>query len=497
MESLHDRPECADLLQRADAPCAEAARPYVLAATIIASAIASVTGSIVLIALPLIQRDLGASYASLQWISNGYTLFLGALILIGGGAGDRFGRRRVFVIGIAIFTLASIACGFAPTTEILITGRIVQGIGAALMVPQSLAIIAASFPKEIRGRAIGLWASVSALTTAIGPSLGGVMLDATGWRTAFWIAPPFALAAMALTLRFVPESRNEEETGPLDWRGAALAATGLGLLTLGLTALSRGGASVDAIAMLIGGTILLVLFVLAERTAHNALMPPKLFANRRFSGANAMTLCLYAALGGVLFLLPFDLIGRRGLGATEVGLTLLPVGVIIGLLSRPMAGFADDYGPRPFLTAGSAISAIAIAWMAISGLGYWTGVVAPLVLLAIGMSFVVSPLTTLVMNSAPDSQTGTASGVNNAASRIAGLFAIAILGAVSAAVFAGGGNGYEFGQFPPADSITYTMVATPLRRGAFDCVARGGRLGSACSPIVLVHDWARGGRLGR
>ncbi|MGP1282588.1 MAG: MFS transporter [Parasphingopyxis sp.] len=464
MESLHDRPECAEWERGADAPCEEAARPFVLAATIMASAIASVTGSIILIALPLIQRDLGASYGALQWISNGYTLFLGALILIGGGAGDRYGRRRVFVIGIAIFTLASIACGFAPTSELLIAGRIVQGIGAALMVPQSLAIIAASFPKEIRGRAIGLWASVSALTTAIGPSLGGVLLDATGWRAAFWIAPPFALAALFLALRYVPESRNEEETGPLDWRGAILAALGFGMLTLGLTSLSDQGATARPLGLIGGGAVLVILFVLSERSARNALMPPKLFANRRFAGANAMTLCLYGALGGVLFLLPFDLIGRRGLSATEVGLTMLPLGVIIGLLSRPMAGLADDHGPRLFLTAGSAIVAAAIVWMSFTAFGYWVGVVGPLVLLAIGMSFVVSPLTTMVMNSAPDSQTGTASGVNNAASRIAGLFAIAIIGAVSATVFAGGGQGLEFGQFPDTGAAAHAAVEARFAR---------------------------------
>lgn len=458
MESLHDRPECADRQREADAPCAVAARPYVLAATIMASGIASVTGSIILITLPLIQRDLGASYGSLQWISNGYTLFLSALILIGGGAGDRYGRRRIFVIGIGIFTIASIACGFAPTTEILIGGRIVQGIGAALMVPQSLAIIAASFPRDIRGRAIGLWASVSALTTAIGPSLGGVLLDATSWRAAFWITPPFALIVLFLALRYVPESRNEEETGALDWRGAILAALGFGLLTLGLTALSEGSGTARPLALIGAGVLFVILFVWSERSAHNALMPPKLFANRRFAGANAMTVCLYGALGAVLFLLPFDLIGRRGLNATEVGLTMLPLGVIIGLLSRPMAGLAEDYGGRLFLTIGSAIAAAAMIWMSFNTLGYWTGVIGPLVLLAFGMSFVFSPLSTMVMNSVSDNQTGTASGVNNAASRIAGLFAVAIVGAVSATLFAGGGQGLEFGQFPDAASPAYAAV---------------------------------------
>ena len=419
-------------------PCVESARPFVLVATILASAMAFIDGSIVTIALPALQADLDASFSSLQWVVNAYALMLGGLILVGGGAGDRFGRRRIFTLGIAIFAVASLACALAPSAATLIIARAAQGIGAALLVPQSLAIIAAAFPKEVRGRAIGIWAGASAITTALGPPLGGFLIDVLDWRAIFWINLPMSIAAVWLALRYIPESRDETVTGPLDWRGAALAILSFGLLTVALTwfaEMSRVTAA--SLAFLIFGLLSLVLFVRTEARAANPLMPLALFGDRAFSGANVMTLFLYGALSGVLFLLPFDLIARRGLSATEVGLLMLPIGIIIGTLSRSAGAWADRIGPRMPLTLGSLLVALAAAALAFGLADLWVGVLAPVALMSVGMAIVVAPLTTAVMNAAPDSQSGAASGVNNAASRLAGLFAVAIIGTTASVVFLG------------------------------------------------------------
>ncbi|SMF22348.1 drug resistance transporter, EmrB/QacA subfamily [Tistlia consotensis] len=436
-----------------DGLCAEGSRPFVLAATILASAMAFIDGSVVNIALPTIQRDLGAGFAELQWVVNGYILLLGALILVGGGLGDRLGRRRVFVAGIALFALASLACALAPGIEALIAARLLQGVGAALLVPQSLAIIAAAFPKAERGRAIGTWAGASAITTALGPPLGGLLIDALDWRAAFWINLPLSLAAIWLALRHVPESRDESASGRLDWAGGLLAAGACGALTVGLTRLADDGAggrlpAFGAIALGLAG---LWLFLRTERRTAAPLMPTGLFAEPAFLGANVMTLFLYGALGAVLFLLPFDLVGRRGLSAAEVGVTLLPLGLIIGTLSRAAGGLVDRTGPRPPLVLGSALVAVAASGLALGEGGYWTAVFAPILLLALGMALVVSPLTTVVMNAAPDGKSGAASGINNAASRLAGLFAIALVGAAANLIFHEGpaAAGQRFGVLPP------------------------------------------------
>ena len=420
-------------------PCVESARPFVLAATILASAMAFIDSSVVTIALPAIQSDLSASFGQLQWVVNGYTLMLGALILVGGGLGDRIGRRRVFVIGLVVFALGSLGCAIAPTAETLIAARVLKGVGAALLVPQSLAIISASFPKSVRGQAIGTWAAASAITTALGPPLGGFLIDLLDWRAAFWLNLPLCAIAIWLALRYVPESADPDATGSLDWTGGILAILSFGLLTVGLTGLGNAasGVPVSVWLALLAGVVGLALFVMTERRAENPIMPPGLFRSRTFSGLNLMTLLLYGALGGILFLLPFDLIVRRGLSATAVGLTLLPLGLIIGLMSRRIGALADRIGPRPFLIGGALLVASATGKLALTFDNYWVGVVLPLMLLAVGMGAVVSPLTTAVMNSVPDSKSGAASGVNNAASRLAGLLSIAGLGAIAGLVFAG------------------------------------------------------------
>ena len=437
-------------------PCPPESRPFVLAATILASSMAFIDGSVVNIALPTIQRELAAGFAALQWVVNAYVLLLGALILVGGGLGDRFGRRRIFLVGLVVFAVASLACARAPDVGWLIAARALQGAGAALLVPQSLAIIAAAFPRAERGRAIGTWAGASAITTALGPPLGGFLIDTLDWRAAFWINLPLSAAAIWLALRHVPESRDPAVSGAkgqLDWAGALLAVAACGALTVGLTQLAEqgDGPRAPAVAALLLGLVGLWLFARTERRAAFPLMPPELFRDPAFLGANVMTLFLYGALSAVLFLLPFDLIARRGLSATEVGLSLLPFGLIIGTLSRGAGQLVDRTGARPLLAAGSALVALATAALALSPGGYWSGVLAPIVLLALGMALVVSPLTTVVINAAPDAKAGAASGINNAASRLAGLFAVALAGATASLIFqsATAGAGGRFGVLPP------------------------------------------------
>jgi EmrB/QacA subfamily drug resistance transporter len=465
-------------------PCAATSRRWVLATTILASAMAFIDGSVVTIVLPILQREVGAGLGALQWVVNGYTLPLAALLLVGGAAGDRFGRRRVFVVGTGVFALASAACALAPGTASLITARVVQGVGAALMVPQSLAIISAAFPPEIRGRAIGTWAGAASVTTALGPAVGGFLIDSLGWRAAFWINVPLAVAVVALARAHVPESRSLV-AGRIDWEGGVMAVMASALLTLGLGALAEpGGGGWGAAGMIAAGAMAAAAFVWAERRAQVPLVPLSLFAVRAFAGANLMTLFLYGALAAVMFLLPFDLIGRRGLSPAAVGLVFLPMGLVIGLFARPAGALADRLGVRRFLVAGSAVVAVACVWLALAPAGVIAGAVLPTVTLAAGMALVVAPLTTAVMNAAPDALAGAASGVNNAASRMAGLFAVALTGAVVSLVFAV--PEARFGVFPSADDASFHIVLA-----AFDRAYRAGMTaGAAMAAVAALVAWA-------
>jgi EmrB/QacA subfamily drug resistance transporter len=411
-------------------PVREEASPtrWVLPATILGSSLSFIDSSVVNVALPAIQSGLGAELAAMQWVVNGYMLTLASLILLGGAASDRLGRRRVFLIGLAGFAATSLACGLAPSAGWLIAARLAQGAAAALLVPASLAIIGAAYSGEARGRAIGTWAAAGALTTALGPLLGGWLVDTIGWRSIFFINLPLAAIAIWLALK-LPADRPPDADKPLDLLGALLAVLGLGLLSYGLIALGSGRTLSGGIA-LAAALPAVWLFLRVEAQADAPMMPLTLFRNETFAGANLLTVLLYAALSGGLFLLPFLLIQVHGYSATAAGAAFLPFSIIMGLGSRWAGGLVERMNARLPLVIGAALTACGFAVLAVSGEtpSYWTGVFPGLVIVGVGMTLCVAPLTTTVFNSAPSEMSGAASGINNAAARAGGLLAVAALG---------------------------------------------------------------------
>ncbi|PTE08174.1 MFS transporter [Mesorhizobium helmanticense] len=425
----------------ADAFCPQSRRRFVLIAAILASALGFIDGSILAIATPAIRVDLGASLAEAQWISNAYALTLSALILIGGAAGDRFGLRHAFVAGIALFIVASLACAVAPNPGVLIAFRAIQGIGAAIMVPGSLAIIAKAYPKKERGRAIGIWAAASALTTALGPVLGGFVLSAFGdgiWRAIFAINLPLGLLSIYLLLAKVPADAPADKRS-LDLGGAALATLAFGALAYGLTAMSaEGGGHMSGPAIVIGA-VLLVVFIFFELRQREPMIDLSLFRIRAFAGANVATFFLYFALSANLFYLPMLLIAGWGLSTAEVGFIFLPLSASIALLSGPVGEWSDRIGPRFPIASGSLVVAFAFAGLALlahAGIhNFWTGTFPLMAVMGLGMALVVSPLSTAIMTAVEDKDTGAASGINNAVSRIGGLIAVAAMGSLAAWVY--------------------------------------------------------------
>lgn len=494
------------VLQQAPAapvPCAAAARKRTLAATVLGSSLAFVDGSVVNVALPAIQRDLAAGAAGTQWVMNAYLVVLGALVLIGGAAADRFGRRRVFVAGVVLFTAASILCGLAGGTGTLVAARALQGAGAALLVPASLALLGATFPAGERARAIGAWAGYGALAMAAGPMLGGLLTDHVSWRAIFYLNVPLAVAAVWLALRGAPDSRSEHPPG-LDWLGASLAAAGLASLTWGLTSAAELGLRSPVIAVaLAGGAVALAAFVAVEARVQSPMLPLALFRSRAFTSANLVTLLLYFALSGVLFFLPFELIRGRGYSASAAGAALLPFPIVMGLLSGRAGALADRYGARLPLTLGPLVAALGFLLLAIPmpSSSYWVSLLPALLVLAGGMTITVAPLTTAVMGAVGSDYAGTASGVNNAVARVAGVLAIATLGLVFIAVYDGslreaasrlGASGSLpaelldalSGSPLPAGSLGEAGRAALL--GAFQAVAL---VGAGCAAVSGLAAW--------
>jgi EmrB/QacA subfamily drug resistance transporter len=420
------------------APCdhAEARPRLVLATTILASSLAFIDGSVVNVGLPAIGRGLAAGGAQLTWIVNGYLLPLSALLLLGGAAGDRFGRRRVLVLGVAIFALASLLCAAAASVGWLIAGRVLQGCGAALLMPNSLAILGASFEGEARGRAIGTWAAVGAGAGAIAPLAGGELIDIAGWRTIFLINLPVAALVLFLARRALPDEPGAAGRR-LDLAGAALASIGLAGLTWGLTAASAGGA-VDggaALAIGIGGAILAWFLFVERKVGGDAMLPLELFASRSFVGLNLLTFLLYGALGVLLVAVPFVLIEFAGYSATAAGAALLPLPIVIALGSSAMGRIAVKTGPRlPLTLAPIVVAAGFFMATRIGGNGgYWSTTLPALLLIAFGMAGAVAPLTTAVLSSVEPEHTGVASGFNSAVARTGGLIGTALLGLMLAA----------------------------------------------------------------
>jgi EmrB/QacA subfamily drug resistance transporter len=407
---------------------------WILAATIIASTMTFSDMTIVNVALPVLQRELGASFAQVQWVVEAYTLVLSALILAGGVGGDLFGRRRVFSIGMTIFAAASAACGLAPTAGMLVAARAVQGLGAALMMPGSLAIVSASFPRERQGEAIGIWSATTGISMTVAPAFGGWLIDVLSWHAAFLINLPLAAIAFAITQWKVPESRSDRPRR-LDLGGMVLATIGLGALTYGLIASGeRGFADSLAFGPMLLGAAGLVLFVLQEKRARDPMVPLTFFRIPRFAVIQAFTFTLWAALQGTTFFVPFRLMQVQGFAPTEAGVALLPLIVTASILSRYFGRLTDRISPRVLLVTGAVLTGggfLLLTWPDAST-SYVAGFLPALLLIGLGMGVCQVPVTVVALNAAGPANVGTSSAINNMVARAGGLIAIAVFGLILA-----------------------------------------------------------------
>lgn len=409
-----------------------------LVVAILGSGMAFLDGTVVNVALPVMQRALGATAGQLQWVVEAYAVLLASLVLVGGALGDRLGRRTVFSAGVVIFAVASAACGAAPGIRLLIAARAVQGAGAALLVPGSLALISAAYPADTRGAAIGTWSAFSAITAAAGPVAGGWVAAHASWRWLFFFNVPVAAVVVVLAARRIPETRDPDAPPRIDVAGAALATIGLGLLVYALIDAGPAGLrSPRALALLGAGAAALVAFVAFEARVKWPMVPLALFRSRTFSATNALTLLLYAALGGAMFFIPFNLIQVQGYSATAAGAALLPFVALLSTMSRWAGALASKIGPRLLLGCGPLVAAVGFLLLARPGVGgsYWTTFFPGILGLGAGMGLTVAPLTASVMGAVDPRHAGVASGINNAVARTAGLLAIAALGVLLSARF--------------------------------------------------------------
>ncbi|HET8905395.1 MAG TPA: MFS transporter [Ktedonobacterales bacterium] len=457
---------------------------WTLVATILASSMAFIDGSALNVVLNNLQHDLNATGVQLLWIVNAYLLVLAALILTGGALGDRYGRNRVFGMGIAIFATASLVCGLSPTIDILLGARVVQGVGGALMVPGSLAIINATFRPHRRGRAIGTWSSVGALTTMSGPALGGILASLGIWRAVFFINLPLALVALFALTR-VPETRDESAAGHhFDVIGTELVVLALFGITYGAIGLGNGQGHLNDLRNLALplGIITLIVFLVVESRRSYPMVPLALFRSRTFAGTNAMCVFLYGALSGTLFFLPLNLIQVQGYSPALAGLVTLPFSILLATLSPIMGRETDRFGARLLLTVGPCVVALGFVLLALPGItsgpgSYWWTYLPAILAIGTGMGITVAPLTTAVMASAPMQQSGIASGVNNAVTRSAQVLALAFLGAVALITF--------------SQSLQAGAASLPLSPGQrATLVSDAGKLGATSPPPGLDQHTA-------
>jgi len=458
---------------------------WVLIASIIVSSMAFIDQGVLSVALPSLQQALNATGSDLLWIVNGYTLMLASFILVGGSLGDKLGRKRIFMVGVSIFTIASIAAGFAPSAPVLIWSRVVQGIGGALMVPGSLALITAVIPPERRGAAIGTWSSVTTIFFLIGPAIGGILADAGLWRAVFFINVPLAAVALVILSLFVPESYDPNASAKFDIPGVVLATVGLAGIAYGFTAApDYGFADPRIYGTLSIGVLSLAAFVYVESTSNHPMMSLHLFKSKTFSGTNLLTLFLYGALSAWMFFFSLNMIQVQGYPGTFAGVAFIPFSLILAGMSHWSGSLVDKVGPKLPLIIGPAIVGVGFAYFGLIGLtagtsAYWTTFFPGVVLAGIGMGITVAPLTTAVMGSVSSDHAGTASGVNNAVSRVAGVLAVAILGSLVL---------FSFSSAITTRTAEYNLPAEVMA----DIRAEAANLGDADVPASVPAEYVDG-----